>query len=92
MNSKAGGRIWEFEEFLTAELINDELNFLNDDKITLIFDTFVDEEKLNAIIDKYDAVFITAKNLMHLFQIDSETFQAGESKVFAGKINSENEN
>jgi glutamate synthase (NADPH/NADH) small chain len=92
MNSKAGGRIWEFEEFLTAELINDELNFLNDDKITLISDTFVDEEKLNAIIDKYDAVFITAKNLMHLFQIDSETFQAGESKVFAGKINSENEN
>ena len=91
VGSKAGGRIWGFEEELTAELINEELRFLREKNVTLILDTFVDEEKLNTIIDKYDAVFVAAKNLLPLFHIDSETFQAEDSKVFAGKIDSENE-
>ena len=78
--------MWEFEEYLTADVINEELSFLEDNNISLILDTFVDEEKLNTIIGRYDAVFIAAQNLIDPFQIDSETFQAGDSKVFAGKI------
>lgn len=92
MGSKAGGRLWEFEEYLTADVINEELSFLEDNNISLILDTFVDEEKLNKIIGRYDAVFIAAQNLIDPFQIDSETFQAGDSKVFAGKIDGKYEN
>ena len=50
----------------------------------------MDEEKLNEIIKKYDAVFIAANKLMPLFDINTETFQVGDSKIYVGKRNEDN--
>ncbi len=89
-NNRPGGRVWDFQGELLNAVINEELEFLNDKNINLILNTFVDEEKLNEIIKKYDAVFIAANNLMPLFDINAETFQVGDSKIFVGKMNEDN--
>jgi Fe-S oxidoreductase len=89
-SNKAGGRVWDFQEkYLTPEIINQELTFLNDKKVNVFLDTYVDENKLNDIMEKYDAVFIAAKSLMSSYEIDECTFRVGSSRLFAGKTNRE---
>lgn len=92
-NHRPGGRIWDFiGGYLTSELIYEELEFLNDKKANIILNTTVDENKLNELITKYDALFIAAENLMSLYEINRETYQVKDSNLFVGKIDEDNRN
>ena len=87
-NNRAGGRIWELQEkYLTSEIINQELTFLNDKKVNIFLNTYIDENKINDMPGKYDAVFIAAKSLMLSYDVDEYTYQVGNSRLFAGKSN-----
>ncbi|RBP66017.1 cysteine-rich protein [Alkalibaculum bacchi] len=86
-NDRVGGRIWSFQgEYITSELISEELEFLNDKNATIFLNTLIDENKLKDLISQYDAVFIAANNLMSLYEIDTDTFQVESSNVFVGKM------
>lgn len=86
-NNRAGEKVWELQdEYLTPEIIEQELSFLNDKKVNVFLNTTVDENKLNDIIKEYDAVFIAAKSLTSSYEADEFTFQAN-SNLFVGKSN-----
>ena len=77
-NNRVGEKVWELQDkYLTPEIIEQELSFLNDKKVSIFLNTTVDENKLNDIIKEYNAVFIAAKSLTSLYEADECTFQAG---------------
>lgn len=83
--------IWDYaEKYVSTEIIKEVLEFLRDKKINVFLNTLVDENKLNEIIEKYDAVLIASDNLTCLYEPDEETFQIGNTNIFAGKIKEEN--
>lgn len=84
---RVGGRIWNFQgEYLTSEVIQEELEFLKDKNVNIYLNTLIDKVKLQYLIHKYDAILIAAKNLMSSYEINTETYQVEDSSIFVSKV------
>ncbi|ADK15462.1 Glutamate synthase [NADPH] small chain [Clostridium ljungdahlii DSM 13528] len=84
-SDKIGGRLWSFQgEQLSKQTIEEELEIMNKDDITIKFNEFVDEEKLENILNTYDAVYIGTGTWEKDLKVNPQTFQVEDSSLFAG--------
>jgi Fe-S oxidoreductase len=84
-NSFIGGRIWDYEcKSLTAHMIREELSFLdNNEQIEIFLNRNITRSDLNEIMTGYDAVLLTADDLISAYDYSRETFQVGNSSLFS---------
>lgn len=83
-SSRPGGRLWTYAgETLTEDAINEEFDFLNHNNIKLYLNTEIDLSSIEEIIDKYDAVLLSSRDLVNQYKCDSLTFQVDDSKIFS---------
>lgn len=81
---RIGGRIWDYESReLKKEVIEEELQVLNKGDIDINLNISIDREKLNKIIEEYDAVYISV-DLDLKEEINFDTFQLGDRNIFVG--------
>ena len=84
-NDKIGGRLWNFQgEQLSKKTIEEELAIMNKDDITIKFNEFVDEKKLEDILNTYDAVYMGTGTWEKDLKVNPQTFQVEDSSLFAG--------
>ncbi|WP_406540820.1 pyridine nucleotide-disulfide oxidoreductase/dicluster-binding protein [Clostridium ljungdahlii] len=84
-SDKIGGRIWDFQgDQLSKETIEEELAVMNKKDIKIKFNEFVDEKKLEEIVNSYDAVYIGTGVWGKDLKANAQTFQVEDSSLFAG--------
>lgn len=84
-NEKVGGRLWDFEgKQLSKELIEEELQVINKGNIKINLNHPVDLVELEKILDMYDAVFVGTGSWEEELKANTETFQVGDTALFAG--------
>ncbi len=95
-NEKAGGDILKIqEEVLPKEVLNAEIDSILNSEIEILFNTGINFEKYQQLKSEFDAVVIATGNTPELakqwglqasakgIQINKETYQTSEEKVFA---------
>lgn len=84
-SEKVGGRLWDFEgKQLSKELIEEELQVINKGNIKINLNHPVDLVELEKILGMYDAVFIGTGSWEEELKVNTETFQVGDTALFAG--------
>jgi len=84
-SNRLGGKIWDFEEIsFTKEEIEEELEIFERQKILVVLNTAVDQNKLAELTKEFDAIYLGTGDWENELKINSDTFQVEESSVFAG--------
>lgn len=82
---RIGGRIWKYEGAnLGRETILEQLGVIEKNGIRVELNTILNESSLNEIVREYDAVFLGTGEWEKEIHADPDTFQVGDSSIFAG--------
>ncbi len=82
-SEKLGGYFWQVDD-LTSQEINREMAQFDKKGYQIHLNRDVDDEKLQAIIKEADAVYLATASWQENLEINPQTFQVGESSLFAG--------
>ncbi len=92
-HSQLGGRLLQLPaEQLSAEDLEKDLKKLEQLGIVVQTDCLVDESKMIALLQQYDAIYVSAAVLTEFqteYSIDRQTLQTNVEKVFAGNTTPE---
>jgi glutamate synthase (NADPH/NADH) small chain len=83
-SDRLGGKIWNYEGDLKKEVIEEEIQALMNKGIKVELNRFIDKKGLEGLIGEYDAVYLGTGQWEEELQIHPETFQVGNTSVFAG--------
>ena len=84
-SDKLGGRIWTHEgKNLKKEVIEEELQAIEKQGVRVNLKISIDKKGLEEIVKEYDAVYLGTGEWEEDLQIHPDTFQVGNSQIFAG--------
>ncbi|MGV8905687.1 MAG: pyridine nucleotide-disulfide oxidoreductase/dicluster-binding protein [Acetobacterium sp.] len=82
---RLGGRLWDFKGIsFSKEEIEEELQIFEKQKIPVILNTAINQDKLAELTKEFDAVYLATGEWDNELKIDPLTLQIEESAVFAG--------
>ncbi|MDD3439278.1 MAG: FAD-dependent oxidoreductase, partial [Clostridiaceae bacterium] len=82
---RLGGKFWDYEGIvLKKEVIEEEIEAALKQGIMAELNTPIDKNRLKELIEEYDAVYIGTGVWEEELKIHPETFQVGDTSVFAG--------
>ncbi|HPA55770.1 MAG TPA: FAD-dependent oxidoreductase, partial [Bacillota bacterium] len=84
-SDRLGGRIWDYEGIaLKKEVIEEEIAALVKQGIKAELNTLINKKRLEELAGEYDAVYLGTGVWEEELKIHPETFQVGDTSVFAG--------
>jgi Fe-S oxidoreductase len=89
-SERLGGRIWDFEDRISREQINEELRRFDEMDVKLEFNHTIrkagsaGQDNLAALTNEFDAVYVGTGTWEEFLPVDPDTFQVLNSSLFAG--------
>lgn len=84
-SGRLGGTIWEYEGIVLKKgVIEEEIESILKQGIKTELNASINRKRLEELVGEYDAVYLGTGVWEEKLQIHSETFQVGETSLFAG--------